>query len=285
MVFYKGEQSVEYKIVSDSSSNVIEMGKVNYKAVPLKIICGDKEYVDTPELDIDNMIEELKKTKNTSGTSCPNVYDWLEAYEGEKNIFAFSISSSLSGSYTSAVCAKEKYIETNPTANICVIDTLSTGPEMRLLMEKVEECADSGFSFEEIENKIKDYQENTHVIFCVKSMNNLAKNGRIPMAFAKIALVLGIHVVGQGSDKGTLEPLHKCRGEQKSINTIYDVMLSNGFSGGKVRISHCQNVESAKKLEKIIKSNYPKCDVFIEKCTALCSFYAEQGGLIIGYEG
>lgn len=276
---------MEYKIVSDSSSNVVELEKVDYRAVPLKIICGNKEYIDTPNLDVDNMIEELKQTKNTSGTSCPNVYDWLEAYEGGKNIFAFAITSSLSGSYASAVSAKEKYMKIHENSKVCVVDTLSTGPEMRLLMEKVKECADNGLSFEETEVEVRDYQKKTHLIFCLKSMNNLAKNGRVPKTAAKIALVLGIQIVGKASDTGTLEPLYKCRGEHKSINTIYEVMVSNGFSGGKVRISHCQNIEGAKKLEETIKINFPDSDISIDRCTALCSFYAEQGGLLVGYEG
>lgn len=275
---------MEYKIVSDSSSNVREIKGVNYESVPMKIINGDKEYIDDSSLDVEKMIEELKHTKSTSGTSCPNVHDWVEAFGNSENIFAFTITSSLSGSYNSALNAKKMYEKSN-NANVYVMDTLSTGPEMRLCMEKVVECDKNGYDFEKTVNELENYKKNTHLIFCLKSMNNLAKNGRVSLASAKIAFVLGIRVVGKASLEGTLEPLHKCRGEGKALQTIYDVMISEGFCGGKVRISHCNNYDGAKQLEKIIKSKYPKTDILIDECTALCSFYAEDGGLIVGYEG
>lgn len=276
---------MEFKIVSDSSSNVIKLKGIDYTSVPLKVICGDREFTDNSELDTEEMIEYLKHTKNTSGTSCPNVQDWLDAFENGENIFAFTITSALSGSFNSALNAKKQYCEENKNAKVCVADTLSTGPEMRLLMEKVIECGKNGFDFEQTEKELFNYKENTHLIFCLKSMNNLARNGRVSLASAKLASVLGIRVVGKASDSGTLEPLNKCRGEAKSLQTIYDIMISEGFCGGKVRISHCNNENGAKSLAKIIKTAYSKADVQIDKCTALCSYYAEDGGLIVGYEG
>lgn len=276
---------MKFKIVSDSSSNVIKLKGIDYTSVPLKVICGDREFTDNSELDTEEMIEYLKHTKNTSGTSCPNVQDWLDAFENGENIFAFTITSALSGSFNSALNAKNQYCEENKNAKVCVADTLSTGPEMRLLMEKVIECDKSGFDFEQTEKELFNYKKNTHLIFCLKSMNNLARNGRVSLASAKLASVLGIRVVGKASDSGTLEPLNKCRGEAKSLQTIYDIMISEGFCGGKVRISHCNNENGAKNLAKIIKNAYSKSDVQIDKCTALCSYYAEDGGLIVGYEG
>lgn len=276
---------MNYKIVADSSSNVRELQNVDYKSVPLKIICEGKEYVDDSNLNVGKMIDDLKYSKSASTTSCPNSQEWLDAFEGGEDIFAFTITSSLSGSFNSATNAKNLYLSNNENANVCVVDSLSTGGEMQLLMEKVVECYENGYDFESTKNEIENYKKNTHLIFCLKSMNNLAKNGRVSSASAKVALVLGIRVVGKASDEGTLQPLHKCRGEGKALQTIYEVMLAEGFCGGKVRISHCNNEEGAKKLEEIIKSSFRNCDVEINECGALCSYYAEDGGLIVGYEG
>ena len=63
------------------------------------------------------------------------------------------------------------------------------------------------------------------------------------------------------------------------------IMKEKGFSGGKVRIAHCFNEESAIEIERRILSDFPDCDISVGLCGALCSFYAEKGGLLLSYEG
>lgn len=55
------ERSMNCKIVSDSSSNIFTVERANYATVPMKIIAGEKEYVDTPQLDLSGMVSYLKK--------------------------------------------------------------------------------------------------------------------------------------------------------------------------------------------------------------------------------
>ena len=275
---------MNFKIVADSASNVFTLEDVAYSCVPLKIICGNKEYVDTPELDLDGMLTDLKTTKLKSGTSCPNVYEWMQAFEGADHIFAVCITGSLSGSYSAAEQAKELYLQDHPTAKIHVINTLSAGPEMRLIIEKLQSLIAKDMSFEYIVQAIKIYCAHTHLTFCLQSLTNLARNGRVSPAVAKIASVLGIRLVGRASDHGTLEPFGKLRGEAKALDAMLKEMISRGFKGGMVRISHCLNFEAANTLKQMILDKFKNCDVRIEACTALCSFYAEIGGMLVGYE-
>ncbi len=275
---------MNYKIVSDSASNVFEIKGTDFAYVPLKIVCGEKEYVDTPELDLAGMISDLKQTKNRSGTSCPNVHEWLGAFSGADCVFAISITSGLSGSYAAAVQAKEDYLSQNPNAKVHIIDSLSAGPEMRVIIEKLQELISQELSFEDIVAKIDEYQKSTKLIFCLQSLNNLARNGRVSMAKAKIAGVLGIRVVGRASTEGTLEELYKARGAEKSLEVLFKEMQNSGYNGGKARIAHCDNIDTATNLKNLILQNYPSADVEIEDCAALCSFYAEEGGYLVGYE-
>ena len=274
---------MNFKIVSDSSSNILEWSQKDYCTVPLKIILGEDEYVDNKDLDVANMVEAMSRSKAKCSTSCPNVFDWLDAFGDAKEIFAITITSHLSGSYSSALQAKEEYIKNNPNAKVYVIDSLSTGPEMQLIIEKLFELDENGATFEEAVETIKKYCQTTELLFSLESLRNLAKNGRVSPAVAKIAGVLGIRVVGK-AENGELYPLHKCRGEKKAIETISEEILNLGFKGGKIRISHCQNIGAAEKIAENIKSKFPNCDIKIGECTALCSFYAEKGGLLIGLE-
>ena len=266
------------KIVSDSASNLFTLSGADYACVPLKINSPSQEYVDTPDLDLDGMIEDLKKAKGPTRTSCPNVHDWSQAFEGADYAFAVTITSNLSGSCSAAMQAASE------RDNVHVVDTLSAGPEMQLIIEKLRDLILDGMDFATIQEKIADYCTHTHLLFSLESLTNLARNGRVSPAVAKIAGVLGLRLVGKASDHGTLEPMHKVRGEKKALRTIYEEMKAAGYCGGKVAISHCKNLPAAQELEGLIRKDFPAAPVDILHCTALCSFYAEEGGLLVGYE-
>lgn len=273
-----------FKIVSDSAANVLSLAGVDYCSVPLKIITGQTEYVDDAALDVRRMVEELKVNKGKSGTSCPNIHEWLQSFGDAQYVFAVTITSNLSGSCAAARDAAHIYEQENPGRKVYVIDTLSAGPEMALIIEKLKEWILEGLSFEEIVEKIPGYLSKTHLLFSLESLTNLARNGRVNPAVAKIAGVLGIRVVGVASEVGTLQQLHKCRGEKKALSTLLQEMKDRGFCGGRVRIAHCFNPEAAGTLEGMILEEFPQSRILTEPTTALCSFYAEQGGLMIGFE-
>ncbi len=276
---------MKYKIVADSSANVYDLSDIPFSYAPLKIITSEKEYVDTPELNLQGMTDDLLTVKGKTGTSCPNVHEWLEAFEGGENIFVVTITSNLSGSCAAAMQAKNDYMSSHPGTKVCVIDSLSAGPEMTLIVDKLREYILKDMSFEEIETAINEYLKQTHLLFSLQSLVNLARNGRVNPAVAKVAGILGIRVVGKASDVGTLEPMHKCRGEKKALETILDEMEAHGFVGTKVHISHCFNPESANQLKDMIISKFPESDITISTCGALCSYYAEKGGILVGFEG
>ena len=118
----------------------------------------------------------------------------------------------------------------------------------------------------------------------LESLKNFAANGRVSPMVARITSVLGIRIVGKASDKGTLEPLDKCRGEEKALKVILSRLQNLGLKNGKVRIAHCENESAAQKLKDYIKSLMPLVSVEIQKCRGLCCYYAEKGGLLVGFE-
>ena len=97
---------MEFKIVSDSSSNILSLAGASYATVPLKIITNEKEYVDDAALDVAGMVKDLRTVKGRTGTSCPNIYEWKSAMAGADAVFAITITSNLSGSHAAALQAK-----------------------------------------------------------------------------------------------------------------------------------------------------------------------------------
>ena len=68
------------------------------------------------------------------------------------------------------------------------------------------------------------------------------------------------------------------------ICILMQQLEDTGYAGGKVRISHCLGEEAAQQLSAAIVQKYPHAEVEIRPTGGLCSFYAEIGGLLVGYE-
>lgn len=276
---------MKYKIVADSSSDLLALSSVPFESVPLKIITREREYTDDASLNVQEMVEDLGRQTAPTGTSCPNVHDWVSAFGDADRVFAITITSNLSGSFNACRQAAQMYMEEHPERRVCVVDSLSTGPEIRLIVELLRDAILAGEAFDAIEQKARGYMKRTHLLFSLKSLANLARNGRVSPAAAKLASVLGICVVGKASDEGTLELLHKCRGEKSTLRTMVKAMKELGFSGGKVRISHCLNLPGAQTVADMIRAEFPAADVIVDCARGLVCYYAEKGGMLIGFEG
>lgn len=274
---------MSYKIVSDSSSNLQVLEGVDYASVPLKIVTAEKEYTDDAGLDTALMMKELAAYKGRSGTACPSVGEWLEAFGQAENVFAVTITSSLSGCYNSCVQAKAAYEET-PGRRVCCLDTLSTGPEMVLIIEKLRALIAAGLDFDQIERRIREYMKHTHLVFMLESVDNLAKNGRVSPLVARAVGVLGIRIVGKASDEGILQQLHKCRGENRGLDAMLREMEEHGYKGGRVSISHGCNESAALALRDRIKASHPRAEISILPFAGLCSYYGEKGAVLAGFE-
>lgn len=272
------------KIVADSSADVLTLDTLPYASAPLKIITADVEYVDDEQLNVIDMVHALSHASQRSSTACPSVGDWLAAFGDADYIFCVTITSGLSGSYNAAVSAKQAYEEEYPHRKVFVIDSLSAGPELKLLIEKLEELILAGKDFETICGEITAYQQHTGLLFMLESLKNLANNGRVSKLTAGAAGILGIRVIGKASDEGKLEMLTKVRGEKKALPALIELMRELGYQGKKVRIGHCINGVTAKTVMEMIRSAFPAADVELYPCRGLCSFYAEQGGLLVGFE-
>lgn len=272
------------KIVTDSASDMLSMTDIAFASAPLKIVTSEKEYTDDSSLNVEEMVNDLKQYKGRSSTACPGVADFLDAFGDARYVFCITITGTLSGSYNSACLAKRDYEEMYPDRKVFVINSLSAGPEIKIIVEKIRDLVKEKFSYEEICKKITEYQEKTGLLFILESMTNLANNGRVSTVTAKAAGLLGIRVVGRASDRGDLEVLSKCRGENRALSAIINYLKEYGYKGGRLRISHCYNEATATRLKNMIKEAFPTAEIEQYLTRGLCSFYAELGGMLIGFE-
>lgn len=272
------------KIVSDSSSDLLSMPGVDFVSVPLTISTDEKNYVDDASLDVNTMLGDLEAYQGRSYTACPSVNCWLDSFADADEIFAVTISANVSGSYNAAMAAREIYLQSHPEVKIFVLDSMSAGPEQRLLVEKIVELMAAELPFEQVCSQVKEYARHTKIYYALVSMHNLVQNGRVNKLVAAAAGILGIRVVGTASEKGTLQPVSKCRGEKKTLSAFMELLQKSGYSGGKLHIAHVQNLKLANELKERIQKQYQQAKVLTYTARGLCSFYAERGGLLVGFE-
>lgn len=272
------------KIVADSSCDIWELNGVDFAVAPITISTDNKHYVDNQELDVRLMSEDLAKYKGVSHTACPSVGSWLDCYEGYDEVFVVTLTGAMSGTYNSAMTAKGIYEEENENVKVHVFDSLSTGPEMRLLIEKLKEMIEEDLTFEEIVEKGQDYLNHTRLFFALKSLHNFAMNGRVSKAVASAIGVLNISIFATASEEGTIQQISKCRGEKKVVKSMIEHLENAGYHGGKVRISHADNLKLAHNVRDKILELYPHADIIVYPMGGLCTYYAEIGGLLVGCE-
>lgn len=271
------------KFVVDSSCDMRDSEYTNLITVPLTISTDSHDWLDE-DLDINEMLNELETYKGRSYTACPNVESWMKAFEGADVIYVATLTSGLSGTYNSAMVARDLYLREHSDTKIQVFDTLSTGAEIRLFVEKLMELDSQGYSFEEVCEKAREYKKKTRLLFSLKSLHNMAQNGRINKAVASAIGVLGISIIGTASSQGTLEPISKSRGDKKVIAKMLEELKKLGYKGGKIRISHVENEILANQIKAAIKELYHGADVLVYRARGLCSYYAERGAILLGCE-
>ena len=276
-----------WHIVSDSSCDLFELEgtgeSLDFSTVPFTIQIGGHEYLDEGDMDIDGMLRENETSAEVAHTACPAVQTWLERFSKPGPVLAFTISSALSGSYNSAVAAKRLLLETEPDKEIEIIDSRATGPETALLIRLARSLVEKKLSFESIVDRIRDAADRTHIIFALKSYHNLIKNGRVSKLKALVAGHLGFWGIGVGDEAGEIAMRGKARGVKHMVRFLLNEIKETGLAGRDVIISHCFNEEAAKELKTGLQELFSGVSVDILPTRGLDSFYAERGGLIIGY--
>ena len=274
-----------WHLVSDSSCDLYDQEGENFdfSTVPFTIQIGEHTYLDEGEMDIDGMLRENETSTEIAHTACPSLQTWLDKFSKPGPVLAFTISSALSGSYNSAIAAKRLLLETEPAKQIEIIDSRATGPEVALLIRLARSLVEKRITFSSVVERLQEAADRTHIIFALKSYRNLIKNGRVSKFKALVAGHLGFWGIGVGNEAGEIAMRGKARGAKNMIRFLLNEIKETGLAGKSVIISHCLNEEAALELKRGLLELFSGISVEILPTRGLDSFYAERGGLIIGY--
>ena len=146
-----------------------------------------------------------------------------------------------------------------------------------LCVHELERLAREGVDFDEAVARANTFLKEP------RSFDNLIKNGRMGKMTGFLARALGMWGIGTASEEGTIVVEGKARGTKKTVRELIDRMKERGFAGGRVAISHCDNLAVAQTLKENILRLWGNSEIEIIPTRGLCSYYAERGGLIIGF--
>ena len=278
---------MEWNIITDSSCDRLRVettaDNVEYACVPFVLQVDGRDFVDDETLDTGEMMDAMEQCGHSSHSACPAPGAWLEQYRRAEKSIAVTISSGVSGSYASAVTARDMALEEDPARKIFVVDSLSAGPALAMIVRKIEAMIGEKLPFDEIAGRAQKYARELRTVFALSSFDNLAKSGRISKLSGFVAGKLGIRAIGIASPEGRIVLKQKTRGAGKLLSLLLEDMKERGYRGGKLIISHCKNLELAERLRCAVLEHWPAAQIAIMPTRGLCSYYAERGGLIASY--
>lgn len=247
------------RIVTDSTADIplsvreeLEIGMV-----PLKVHFGNEAFLDAIDITPDAFADKLVGSSTMPTTSQPSPAQFLDMYNqlGEEpgtHIVSIHLSSSLSGTYQSAMLAKSMY---EGSAEITVIDSRSASYGIGSLVIAAAHAAREGRSVEEIEKLVASIRNDTRIYFLVDTLQYLQKGGRIGKASALVGSLLNIKPILSIDDEGQVFSVDKVRGSKKAMSRIVQ-MYKEEFGAHKVHVTvaHCKAEESAEEMLQLLKA-------------------------------
>lgn len=274
-----------YKIVGDSCCDFREeeLKKETIQMIPLTLMVGEHTIIDDTTFDQQAFLDKVKNTPDCPKSACPAPEAYMEAYKGADDIYVVTLSSQLSGSYNSAILAKNLYIEEYGAKNIHVFDSRGASSTQLLLCHKIEELADKGESFESIVEQVEAYRDAQSTYFVLETLDFLRKNGRLSKVQAILAEVLSIKPVMGANSDGEIIKKSQVRGIKKALLTLIDTVVKEGtdLSSKDLIISHCNCYERAvvAKEELLKRSDFNSITIIDTR--GISTLYAGDGGIII----
>ncbi len=217
-----------YKLVVDSAGDLTfdfcEKNGIGY--VPLSVTFDDeKHFVEHFELKVEDLFDKMQEEENFPKTACPPIATFMDTFEEilkeGKDILYLAITSELSGTYQSAVNAKNMLLEDYPDRKIEIIDTRAVSSAVGVLSLKALENFKNGMSLEDNTSFINSKIDDVLMLFTAEDLNHLLKGGRLKPSAATIGNLLNLKPILKISNH-KIEAVHKARKEKKVFQYLID---------------------------------------------------------------
>lgn len=275
------------RIITDSICDVPKEYADRYgiRVMPLIVNFDSISFVDGIDLTLEEFLKKLDKSEVLPTTSQVTPIDFLEVYRKEtalgNKVISIHASSQLSGTYNSALIAKEQM----PGADIHVIDTMGISLGAGLLAIKAARLAEEGLEAEVIVKQIEVSKQKMKYILILDTLEYLQKGGRISLSASVLGSILSIKPILTVVN-GKLELLEKSRGMKKGISAVMNRIKDSGWSldDKVVGINHILNLENRDILEKQLKKEFNIKEFIRGEAGSVIATHAGPGAVAVHFE-
>jgi DegV family protein with EDD domain len=241
-------------------------------------------FVDDETFDQADFLKKVAASPECPRSACPSPDYYRQAFERSADrAYAVTLSAELSGSYNSAVLARELVLEERPGMRIHVFNSRSASVGETLITQKIQECEAEGMEFETLVETVERYIDSQNTYFVLESLDALRKNGRLSNVKALLATALKIKPVMGATPEGNIIQLDQARGINKALIKMVDYVAEQveNPQDKVLAISHCNCPDRGAMVRDAILARVPVKDVILVDTAGVSTLYASDGGIIV----
>ncbi len=225
---------MEYQVISDSSCDLEAdlKEKYNIEVVPFFVSFEEEKYYkEIEEIAIRDVYDKMvSNPKKYPKTSLPSVQNYVDAFmphiRAGRGVICVCITTSLSGSYNSAVNARDIICEDYPDAKITVINSYGATVYQRMYVIEAAKMQQQGYSYEENVKILQGQMRDTaRIFFTVGDLDYLQHGGRIGKLAGLAGSVLNLKplITLEG---GSIDSSGIARSRKKSMAKTIELLKS-----------------------------------------------------------
>jgi len=285
---------MKIKLITDSACD-LDINYVkdnNIEVVPLEVHFRGKFIKDDlgQSLSFEEFCRGMREGETPSTTQV-NIGTFIEVFDkyikDGYEILYLGLASSLSGTYNSAVQAKELIKEENKDAKIHLIDTRSASVGEGLLVYKANEMIKENKKIEDIIKYVEETKLKINHWITVDDLNHLKRGGRISVASATIGSILNVKPIMILDKEGKIKAVDKIKGRKKVLKYLANKYIENAVDkeNQSVFITHVDSKEDAEYIKNIILTESKAKEVFINNIGSVIGSHGGPGAIAIIFIG
>ena len=270
------------KIVTDTLSDITGdlIDELGITVIPLYVRFGEEIFRDRVDITSEQFYHRLLTENVLPSTTQPTPNDFTEVYETlakeTDEILVIVISSKMSGTYQSALQAKETF---KGKCRIEIVDSLSVAMPQGLIVISAVEAVKAGAGLDEAAELARDAIERSHLVAYFDTLKYLAKGGRIGKAQGLLGSMLSVKPLLTIKD-GEMAPLTRVRSLNAGMDYLYNVVagMSNIES---LAVEYTTTPDKADELTERLGAIYPKDKIYRSVISPVIGTYAGPGALAV----
>lgn len=274
---------MKVKVLTHTGSDLPldEAKAIGVPVIPDIVILGQTEYKNMFDITAEEFYEKLVVSETIPTSSHPSIGDFksffMEAGADADEILFLSVTSKMSGTYMTAISAKDALVKEGFTTPIYVYDTMQCSHAMAQMTREAARLSDLGYTATEIMNFLDDYKNKMGMYFLLDTLKYAQKGGRVGAIKALAADALKIKPLLVFTE-GVVKDIGVTRGFEDGLLKVADKYEKEADFNEPLTIFSLGKTERAKQLAELIIGKHPDVKIRYEVVGPVIGIYAGPGG-------